>query len=448
MELLSSVWNILITEDEFVTKVITAPTVILEDWLAFLLIVSIFKIHYTQKDKLVFILCLSISSIITEFFIPSPFNIFLNYIVTFTLLKLLLREKISTTFICTILPTATFAVIGILALKPILLLFHITVTQAQFTPIYKLFYLTILYILVFIIVKLFQNKDIHLFFNEDLNSKDKKIILINFILGFINLCVQLMITAFYTDVLPFAITFFSFVSLLAYFLISFYSIAKSMKLQITTRNLKTAENYNITLSILYDNVKAFQHDFNNMVFTIGGFIDTNDIEGLKKYYSSLAKDCQKVNNIALLNPTIINNPGIYNLLSAKYQKASNQNVEIQLEIFLDLNNLHMPIYDFSRMLGILIDNAIEAASSTSEKIVKILFRDSTQSRTQIIQIENSYLNKSINVNEIFKKGITEKQNHSGMGLWEVSQILKRNNNTKLITQPGEKYFCQLLEIYY
>ena len=448
MEWLNSVWNLLCTENEFLTKLITSPTVILEDWLAFLLIVSIFKIHYTQRKKKIFVLCLSIFSIITEFLIPSPFNIFLNYIVTFTLLKLLLGEKFSKTFICTILPTATFAIVGILALKPILLFFHITVTQAQFTPIYKILYLTILYILVFIIIKILQNKDIHLFFNEDLNSKDKKIILINFILGFLNLCVQLMVTAFYTDVLPLVITFFSFISLLAYFLISFYSIAKSMKLQITTRNLTTAENYNTTLSILYDNVKAFQHDFNNMVFTIGGFIDTNDINGLKKYYSSLEKDCQKVNNIALLNPTIINNPGIYNLLSAKYQKASTQNVDIQLEFFLNLNNLHMPIYDFSRMLGILIDNAIEAASCTNEKIVKILFRDSIQSRTQIIKIENCYLNKNINVNEIFKEGITEKENHMGMGLWEVSQILKRNNNIKLITQPGEKYFCQLLEIYY
>ena len=108
----------------------------------------------------------------------------------------------------------------------------------------------------------------------------------------------------------------------------------------------------------------------------------------------------------------------------------------------------MPIYDFSRMIGILIDNAIEAAASTNPKIVKMIFRNSTQSCTQIVKIENTYSNKTIDINKIFKKGISEKKNHSGIGLWEVSQILKRNNNIKLITDPNKKYFCQTLEIYY
>ena len=221
-----------------------------------------------------------------------------------------------------------------------------------------------------------------------------------------------------------------------------------MKLQITTRNLETAESYNNSLSILYDNVKAFKHDFDNMVFTIGGFVSTDDMNGLKKYYNSLEKDCQRVNNIALLNPNLINNSGIYNLLTAKYQKAKNSKVEIELDFFFDFNALHMPIYDFSRMLGILIDNAIEAASETDEKIVKIMFRDSSNNRTQIIKIENSYKNKDVDKNKIFEKGVTGKENHSGMGLWEVKQIIKRNNNINLITEPNEKYFKQCLEIYY
>ena len=77
-----------------------------------------------------------------------------------------------------------------------------------------------------------------------------------------------------------------------------------------------------------------------------------------------------------------------------------------------------------------------------------MFRDSTKSNTQIIQIENSYLNKTGDTKKIFDKGITEKENHLGMGLWEVKQILKRNNNINLITEKNDEYFKQLLEIYY
>ena len=50
--------------------------------------------------------------------------------------------------------------------------------------------------------------------------------------------------------------------------------------------------------------------------------------------------------------------------------------------------------------------------------------------------------------EIFKKGISSKENHSGMGLWEVNQILKRINNINLITSKNSEFFNQTLEIYY
>ena len=108
----------------------------------------------------------------------------------------------------------------------------------------------------------------------------------------------------------------------------------------------------------------------------------------------------------------------------------------------------MPIYDFSRMLGILLDNALEAAKDSNEKQVNILFRDSQRNNTQIITIENSYTNKDVDTFLIFEKGKTSKENHTGMGLWEVKQILKRNNNVNLITTKDNRYFKQSLEIYY
>ena len=105
----------------------------------------------------------------------------------------------------------------------------------------------------------------------------------------------------------------------------------------------------------------------------------------------------------------------------------------------------MPVYDFSRMFGIFLDNAIEASALSKEKIVKILFRDSSNSNVQIIQIENSYQNKNVNTKNIFEKGVTEKENHLGMGLWEVNKILKRNNNVNLLTEKNDNYFKQCLD---
>ena len=221
-----------------------------------------------------------------------------------------------------------------------------------------------------------------------------------------------------------------------------------MKLDITTRDLENAESYNNSLSILYDNVRGFKHDFDNMVNIIGGYIQVNDIDGLKKYYNSLQKDCNSIRNVQMLNPNIINNPGIYNLIVAKYKKANDFDVKINFEFFFDFDNLHMPIYEFSRILGILLDNSIEAARECEEKTINLVFRESRKQQVQIVIIENTYKNKEIDTNKIFEKGISSKENHSGIGLWEVNQILKKNNNIVLKTTNDEKFFKQELQIYY
>ena len=274
-----------------------------------------------------------------------------------------------------ITPTIIFALIGTLVLNPFLRICNINSIQLNIIPLYRLTYLFCIYFICFIVSFIIGLLTKQITFSANLlnslNAKEKNIIVLNLILALITIATQILITFYYINIYSIMFTLLNFLSLLAYFSISFYSLTKTMKLQTTTQNLESAENYNATLSYLYDNVKAFQHDFTNMIFIIGGYIEANDIDGLKQYYLNLEKDCLRVSNVTLLNPNLINNSGIYNLLIAKYKKAHDENVDIKLEFFFDFNKLHMPIYEFSRILGILLDNAIEAAKDTVEKSIKI-----------------------------------------------------------------------------
>ena len=44
--------------------------------------------------------------------------------------------------------------------------------------------------------------------------------------------------------------------------------------------------------------------------------------------------------------------------------------------------------------------------------------------------------------------LRNQKTNSGLGLWEVRQILKRNNNLNLFTTKDAEYFRQQFEIYY
>lgn len=118
-----------------------------------------------------------------------------------------------------------------------------------------------------------------------------------------------------------------------------------------------------------------------------------------------------------------------------------------MTFLLDLNSLKMKIYEFARILGILLDNAIDASNECEEKIINITFRNDCKNNRQLIIIENTYSNKEVDTEKIFEKGFTEKNNHTGLGLWEVRKIIKKNNNINLYTSKTDKFFSQQLELY-
>ena len=67
---------------------------------------------------------------------------------------------------------------------------------------------------------------------------------------------------------------------------------------------------------------------------------------------------------------------------------------------------------------------------------------------QLLIIENTYKEKDIDTYKIFEKGYSTKEGNTGLGLWEIRQILKKNNNLNLYTTKSNEYFTQQFEIYY
>lgn len=448
MEILNNLWLAVSTPNETLIDVIAVPSIIIESFLMLFLSVSILNISTSLKQKITFTIFTSIIGLLNMYFLPDAFNIIFNYIIMIFLIYLILKISLLKSIFSIVTSALIFNIIGALVLNPYMTLFHLSSEQLSTIPIYRLLYVILAYSCVALIALILKMRNIKIAFIDDIDKKSKIIIFLNLLLGIITLSVQTFIAIYYIDKLPILITFLSFISLVAYFILSLYSLTRVFKLTLTTKKLESTEAYNNTLHILHDNVRGFKHDFDNIVTTIGGYVKTNDMEGLKKYYEQLEDDCQRVNNLYLLNPEIINNDGIYNLLTKKYHDAEEKDIKVNITFLLDLSTLHMKIYEFVRILGILLDNAIEASSESKEKIINLTFRNDSKNSRQLIIVENSYSNKDVNTERIFEKGVSEKENHTGLGLWEVRKLIKKNNNINLHTSKDDKFFSQQLEIYY
>ena len=448
MEILNNLWMALSTPNEGLVNIMLIPAGFIENFLTMTVFLVIFNIKSNARQKCVYVLTVTIIGFLCNYIIPNPANIVLNYLIMIIVCHFNFKVTFLKSGLSIITSAVIYALVGILILNPYMKIFNINYEQSEIIPIYRFGYLISVYMIVSLLILIIKYKNLKFNFLEEIDKQTKYIITGNLLLGFFTLLVQAIITTYYTDTLPLIITFLSFISLLAYFSMSIYSLTRVMKLTQTTRKLESAEEYNNTLRILHDNVRGFKHDFDNIVTTIGGYIRTDDMEGLKKYYLQLEDDCQRVNNLYILNPDVVNNDGIYNLLTKKYYEAESKDIKVNITFLLDLSTLNMKIYEFARILGILLDNAIEASSESEEKIINLDFRNDTKNSRQLIKIENTYKDKNVDTEKIFEKGVSGKANHSGIGLWEVRKIVKKNNNVNLFTSKNDKYFSQQLEIYY
>lgn len=452
MEFFQTIWATLTTPNETIIKIQGIPLNFLSAYVTMLLFSTLLNIETTSKRKLVYTLVFGTLGNLITFFVPNSFSIFISILLLPILVYFILGTTVLKSILAEVITYGFTSVLEFIFTNLVFGFFHITLEQILVIPLYKLaasfsIYLTIL--LITAIIKYFK---INIPVFDNMRKKTKVLLVTNLILMVAIISLQFYLLIYYSNNMPLFVTFVSILGLIAYFAVSIYSIINSSKLEIAARDLEGANLTIHSLRVLHDTVRTFKHDFDNIVNGIGGYIRNNDMEGLSQYYNQLQEDCHKTNNLYSLSPEVINHPAIYNILATKYYIADELNVQINLDIFLDLNEIeqHMKIYEFTRILGILLDNAIEAAKDCDEKIINVIFRKEDHKHRIVAIIENTYANKDVDTDKIFEKGVSSKsqETNSGLGLWKVRQILKKNNNLNLFTSKTPELFKQQFEIYY
>ena len=452
MEIFQTIWNALISENEFFIKLNAIPSIFLEACLYMLMFLTLLKIESTKKQQIIFVVVFSIISIFNTFFGIAPYNNLVNVLAMPVLVLLIFKTSVLKAVLSQVIVFIIVVLVSTISITIYSTILQVPSSASLTVPIHKICISLLLYLSLYTIYKLCKKFNINISLLDKLKKRITFLLVLNFVIGTIAIGTEYYLLFKYIDLIPNALVFFSLFVLSLYFGISLYSLLRTNKLEITAQSLEDQKMYNKTLNTLYDNIRGFKHDFNNIVQAIGGYLSADNLEGLRAYYKDLLEECQINNNLAVLNPELINNPAIYSLLADKYYKAEKASIKLNLEVMADLSNLNIKVYELSRIFGVLLDNSLEAAAKCENKLVNVIFRNDKKHNKVLIIIQNTYINKDINIDRIFEKGYSSKKDDTsnqkhGLGLWEIKKYLEKNTNLDLYTTKNDEFFTQQFEIY-
>ena len=204
-----------------------------------------------------------------------------------------------------------------------------------------------------------------------------------------------------------------------YFILGFIKIyynKKNIKKQIiyeqNSKNLQNLMEYSNVMENMIDESRRFRHDYVNILSTINGYIEDKDIYGLETYFreeilcKSLKKNCSKLFNLKNIKIS-----SIKGLLSSKIITALDLNLNVHIEINEIIDSISVDIIDICRVLGILLDNAIESASFTESKNFNIAVIKTNN--CIIFIIFNSFSEQIHSVSKLYDEGFSTKGKNRG-----------------------------------
>lgn len=204
--------------------------------------------------------------------------------------------------------------------------------------------------------------------------------------------------------------------------------------------------YTKTLEFLYQSMRSFRHDYINILSTMQGYMMDNDMEGLKSYFQKhiLAVEKKAVPaNFEVGKLSRIELPEIKGILYNKIIYALSLGLRVHLNIPNPITRITMNSMDLCRILGILLDNAIEASQNSKEKQIDLLFLQDSSIVSMVIG--NTCQDLTIPLPSLPNPGATTKGEGRGMGLYTVAQILSGYPTVSHTTTYNDHYFEQRLE---
>lgn len=204
--------------------------------------------------------------------------------------------------------------------------------------------------------------------------------------------------------------------------------------------------YEQELEAIRREVRAFRHDYKNMLAGLSQQAGAGETEALCAALSELDAGFDRRIGEKIQVSTQVGNlriPQVRSLLLSKLTAMGERGVDCRLEVLYPVERVGMDVWDFVRCLGILLDNAAEAALETETPWVEIVLL--AQGEALSLRVSNPYAG-TIDPDRIWEEGFSTKGEGRGLGLPGYQRISSGYPNTSASTSWAGGVFIQELNV--
>ena len=211
--------------------------------------------------------------------------------------------------------------------------------------------------------------------------------------------------------------------------------------------LRDLQDYTHNLETMYNGLRSFKHDYVNILLSMSGYMENDDMEGLKEFFEQKIFPTKNLIDQGDYKLSQLGNIGVIeikSLLSAKMIYAHESGIDVTIDIPDRVEHFRMDTVDLARILGIFLDNAIEAALETVQPQIGL---NIIQNKTGVaIIISNRFRETGVMLHRLKQKGFSTKTGHQGIGLSNAHSIIRSYDNVLLETTMQSGCFMQHMEL--
>lgn len=195
--------------------------------------------------------------------------------------------------------------------------------------------------------------------------------------------------------------------------------------------------------------RTINHESKNELLTIRSKLSEENDKELCSYVDSIIGDKKSVNSAKFSKFKYLPSNGLKGFFYYKFIEAEKKGIKVSLNISKLVENSYLgdmktkDFKDLTRIIGVYLDNAIEAASTSKDKKLGIEIYE-VKGIIQII-ISNTYDN-AIEKDKVGNERYSTKGKNRGHGLLLVKRILNENNRITSETKITDSLYIQTIKI--